>query len=112
MATPTTWGYRVKHNAETCDCDNCEERRFVESQPPHVGHVFTGFATREAAADSLKAFHNGTEPAVLRMDSRPLTRALSSGWVTECYVIWPDHSGGYEHTIDGINWIPRENSVL
>ena len=70
---------------------------------------FLGYKLSESARDSLRRFHGHDVTIVGSVNTSVGSTGLRA---SEAYVRHPDRSAGYEHTIDGVTWIPRERSIF
>ena len=69
---------------------------------------FAGFKLSSDILHSLEQFHGH---AVSYRGGDTYRNSVGT-LATEVYVTHPDGSYGYEHTVDGITWIPRERSIF
>ena len=71
---------------------------------------FTGYKMATEAERSLNIFHG--HPCTVSGSVHTYANNVNGQRVAEAYVRHPDGSCGYEHTVDGVTWIPRERSVF
>jgi len=72
--------------------------------------TFTGYKLSTDAERSLATFHD--HKVTIQGSVNTYANNVNDTRTAEAYVIHPDGSRGYEHTIDGVTWIPRERSIF